>query len=444
MDPGPWLAGALALIFVLLGFMALLSSLETAVLNARRSRLAQLPPDRRTRAAEALIEAPHHFQTTAHLAKSLCEAAVYPLAALAGLEAVLLAPRASLPADLWELLNLTWPGVVGGALLAYLAVTLLAESLPKALAMRAPEALLARWVGFINLFTLLFTPVRFVTAFLARSLMLTTGTDPALTSRAAHSEEEIKLLVEGSAEEGVLENEEKEMIHSIFEFTETVARQVMVPRIDIHSVSVETPLAEVVRQALESGHSRLPVFEGTQDTIVGVIHVKDVLPHLLEGRLDAPLRELMREPYFIPEGKKIVELLHEFRRSKSQLAIVIDEFGGTSGLVTVEDVLEEIVGEIEDEYDVEEHPAAEVSPTGEATIVDARMTIDDVNEQLALNLPEGDYDTLGGFLYSLFGRPPQAGERATYDGLEFMVESTEGLRLQKIRVIVLPPPAEEE
>ena len=231
------------------------------------------------------------------------------------------------------------------------------------------------------------------------------------------------------------------MIHSIFDFTDTVARQVMVPRIDMDSVSVEQTVDEVVRQALQTGHSRLPVHEGTLDNVVGVVHVKDLLPCLVDGDRHGSVRPMMRDPYFVPEGKKIDELLQEFRTHKSQLAIVVDEFGGTSGLVTVEDVLEEIVGEIEDEYDVEQHPAAEISATGEGAIVDARMLIDDVNEQLKLGVPEGDYETLGGFVFSLFGRPPSVGERISYNNLEFVAEAMDGMRLLKIRVLTNEPPA---
>jgi CBS domain containing-hemolysin-like protein len=446
MIPDPRLLGALVPALLLLLFMGLLSRLETAVLNTRRSRLPQAGTDPRAAAAEAVLDAPDHFQTSAHLAKSLCEAALYGLATLIGLALALLAPPPTFPGGLWELLARAWPGVLLGALSTYLLVTLLGESIPKALAAREPERLLLRWAPFIRTFTLLFSPVRWVTSRLGRFLATSAGTDSLSASRAAHSEEEIKLLVEDSAEEGVLEEEEKEMIHSVIEFTEKVARQVMVPRIDIHSVNVETPLDDVVREAMECGHSRLPVYEGTLDTVLGVIHVKDLLPHLVNGDRATPIRGLVRDPYFVPEGKKLDELLQEFRRTKSQLAIVVDEFGGTSGLVTVEDVLEEIVGEIEDEYDVEEPPGAEVSDTGEGVLMDARMTIDDVSEHLKAALPHGDYDTLGGFVFSLFGRPPTLGERVSSGNLDFIVEALEGLRLLKIRVIVRDPqpePAEQ-
>ncbi|MFN3650570.1 MAG: hemolysin family protein [Armatimonadota bacterium] len=439
MDPDPWLGGSLALALFLLGVNAWLSALETAVINARRSRLAQVGPPARVQRAERLIESPDEFQSSAHLSKSLNESLIYAAAVVVGL---CLTADERAPVAIAELLATAWPVLLVAAVCAYFCVTLLGEALPKSWAALAPEGLLLRSLGFIQVFTLAFTPVRWATSRLGRLVWRSAGGDPVLTSRAAHSEEEIKLLVEGSAEEGVLEEDEKEMIHSIFEFTDTVARQVMTPRIDIYSVEADATMEEVLQEAMESGHSRLPVYEGTMDQIVGVIHVKDLLPQLLGGHSTA-VRQLMREPYFVPEGKPIDELLQEFRAAKSQLAIVVDEFGGTSGLVTIEDVLEEIVGEIEDEYDTETEPTAQLSDTGEGTLVDARMTIDDVNEELNLCLPEGDYDTFGGFVFSLFGRPAIPGESIRYENLEFVVEAVERLRLQKIRIVQLAPQAQE-
>lgn len=437
MDPHTWLGLGLAITVLLVGYIALLSALETSVLSSRRSRLAQLS-HRGVPAAEALIENPEQFQASAHLAKSLCESLVYPVAALVGMEIALMGSAAPATSNIVEILARSWPGVVLAAILAYFAVTVLAEALPKALTSRNPERVILRGIGFIHFFVLAFTPIFWVTSRIARFLATQAGIDPSLSSRAAHSEEEIKLLVEDSAEEGVLEEEEKEMIHSIFEFADTIARQVMVPRIDVCSVNVDAPLSDVVEMAMASGHSRLPVHDGTVDKIVGVVHVKDMLPHLVKGDAGHPIRNLMRPPYFVPEAKKIDELLQEFRSYKSQMAIVVDEFGGTSGLVTVEDVLEEIVGEIEDEYDTESHPVVEASVEGEGTLVDARVTIEDVNDELHLALPTEETETLGGFVFSLFGRPPSEGECVRYGNLEFQVEAVEGVRLNRIRISPVP------
>lgn len=435
MDPDPWLLSAFGVWLVLLAKVALFSGLETAVLSARRSRLGLAGKPRTIAHVETVLEDPDQFLTSAHLAKSLCEAIIYPAAAVCGLNVALrFAPR-PLPSDFHELILLAWPGLLLGPVVAYFSVTIFGEALPKAFAVRQPERILGRWIGFVRLFTSVFLPVYWITRRLARTITASLGGTALLSTRAAHSEEEIKLLVESSAEEGVLEEEEKEMIHSIFEFTDTVARQIMVPRIDIHSVDATCALGEVLDVVLASGHSRIPVHEDTLDHVVGIIHVKDLLPHLARGEREVPIGSLMREPFFVPEGKKIDELLQEFRTHKSQLAIVVDEFGGTSGLVTIEDVLEEIVGEIEDEYDVDEHPGAQILETGEGVLIDARMSIDDVNETLGYTLPTGDYDTLGGLVFSVFGRPPVAGERIELGEQELIVEAAEGLRILKVRII---------
>jgi CBS domain containing-hemolysin-like protein len=328
--------------------------------------------------------------------------------------------------------------ILTGSLVLYLLVTVAGESLPKAFASRAPERMLVRGAHVIRWFTFGFSPVLWVTRKLARLLALGTGVETPQTARAAHTEEEIKLLVEGSAQEGVLEEDEKELIHSIFEFTDTVVRQIMVPRIDIVSVPGTATVHEAIQEAVASGHSRLPVHDGTLDTVIGTVHVKDLIPHLLAGNDGQLVSEVVRTPFFVPPGKKIDELLQEFRTHKNQLAIVVDEFGGTAGLVTIEDVLEEIVGEIEDEYDVPEEPSVVDFP-GEGTVLDARMTIDDCNAELGLDLQDEENDTIGGFVFSLFGRPPRAGERVQHGSLEFIAEAVDGIRLQRVRVLRRQP-----
>jgi putative hemolysin len=435
MVPEPWILAALGGALLLLWLIATLSGLETVVLNVRRSRLQQMESPSIS-SAEALLDSPGHFQASAHLVKSLAESLFYAAAALLGLGASV---QNEVPDRLSDLFKVAWPGLAAAAVVAFFVVTLLGETLPKALACRHPERTLLRWLTFIRAFTALATPLLWISGRVGRFLARSTGADPLSTTRAAHTEEEIKLLVEDSAEEGVLEEEEKEMIHSIIEFTDTIARQVMVPRIDIEGVDVTAPLEEVVRQVIATGHSRLPVYEQTLDSVIGIIHVKDVIAPLTSHATNVSIRSLMRKPYFVPEGKKLDELLQEMRSRRVPMAIVVDEFGGTSGLVTVEDVLEEIVGEIEDEYDVAEEPPVEEPAGGEGLLVDARMPIDDVNEELQLELPEGDYDTLGGFVFSLFGRPPEVGEQIRFESTEFVVEEMEGRRLQRLRVINRPP-----
>ncbi|MCS6830244.1 MAG: hemolysin family protein [Armatimonadota bacterium] len=253
--------------------------------------------------------------------------------------------------------------------------------------------------------------------------------------------EEIISLVDAGEEQGVIEEEEREMIQSVLEFPDTIVRKVMTPRIDMHCVPVEASLHEVLDIIRNTGHSRIPVYEGTVDNIVGIVYAKDLLrlyPHLEPF----DLRKVMRPPYFIPETKKVDELMREFRTKKTQIAIVRDEYGGTSGLVTLEDILEELVGEIHDEYDVEETPFEQIDEHTYRT--DGRTPVDDVNDKTGLHLPTDEYDTIGGFVFGLFGRPAQSGEQIAYGRASFTVEEADGRRIRKLRIEVAPAEVEEE
>lgn len=252
--------------------------------------------------------------------------------------------------------------------------------------------------------------------------------------------EEIISLVDAGEEQGVIEEEEREMIQSVLEFPDTVVRKVMTPRIDMHCVSVNASLHEVLDLIRTSGHSRIPVYEDTVDNIVGIVYAKDLL-RLYPNLEPFDLRRVMRQPYFIPETKKVDELMREFRAKKTQIAIVRDEYGGTSGLVTLEDILEELVGEIHDEYDVEETPFEQIDEHSYRT--DGRTPLEDVNDKTGLHLPTDEYDTIGGFVFGLFGRPAQAGEQITYGRANFMVEEADGRRIRKLRIMVTPSEEEE-
>ncbi|MGB9619594.1 MAG: hemolysin family protein, partial [Armatimonadota bacterium] len=257
------------------------------------------------------------------------------------------------------------------------------------------------------------------------------------------TEAELKTMMDVGSEEGVFEEEEKEMIHSIFDFTDTVARQVMVPRTDMKAAPVTSSLDDLLDLITTTGHSRIPIYEDNVDHIIGVVHAKDLLPILRQEKRPFDIRAVMREAYFIPETKDVDELLAEFKRGNIQMAIVRDEYGGTAGLVTVEDLLEEIVGEIRDEYDVEE-PLIQVVDQDHA-IVNARMNVDDLNEQMNLDIPESEeYETIGGFVFDLFGRQPNEGETVSYANLDFTVEKVENGRLHTIAVTRTDRPVEPE
>ena len=239
-------------------------------------------------------------------------------------------------------------------------------------------------------------------------------------------------MVDAGEETGIIEEDEKEMIYSIFEFGETLAREVMVPRIDIVAVESKAPVQQALDLILKRGHSRIPVYEETVDNIIGLLYAKDLLGHLRDGNATVALRDILRPAYFIPETKKADELLQDLQQRKVHMAIVVDEYGGTAGLVTVEDLVEEIVGEIQDEYDAEE-PFIEVI-TDDEFIFNARVDLDDVNKLMNVQLPSEGGDTLGGFIYSQLGKVPKVGDEILFDGIKIAVLSVAGRRIKKVKV----------
>lgn len=321
-----------------------------------------------------------------------------------------------------------------------LALVLLGELVPRAIAERFPRPIAQAAVWPIQVVAWLLYPfVRFLSG-LHDALTSWTGTGrpgglPYVT------EEEIRTLVDAGEERGAIEAEERQMIDSILDLDKTLVREVMVPRTDITALEADTPLSQAVETVLRSGHSRLPVYEGTMDRIVGLLYAKDLLEPLRDGRTDRPLRELLRPAYFVPETKYVDDLLNELRRQRTHMAIVVDEYGGTAGLVTIEDLLEEIVGEIQDEYDSEE-PLIQDLGNGEF-LCDARLSVDDAAEIVGLELPEGDFDTLGGFVYARLGSIPRVGDELVVGEHTISVDSVRGLRVDKLRIRKTPPPVEE-
>jgi CBS domain containing-hemolysin-like protein len=254
------------------------------------------------------------------------------------------------------------------------------------------------------------------------------------------TEEEIRHMVDVAEEEQEIEEEERELIHSVFEFGDTVVREVMVPRPDMVTAPADATVGEVLETIVKAGYSRIPIYEGDNDNIVGVLYAKDLLKRVHESKGDLKVSSLARAPLFVPEQKRVSDLLREMQEQRVHMAIVIDEYGGTAGLVTIEDLIEEIVGEIVDEYDQEE-PLVE--PVDEDSIrVDAKMSIDEVNEMLKVELPHEEWDTVGGLVFGLTGRVPFPGERVRFDSLEFLTERVTGRRIQKV-VITKLPQAEE-
>jgi CBS domain containing-hemolysin-like protein len=256
------------------------------------------------------------------------------------------------------------------------------------------------------------------------------------------SEEEIRAMVDEAERDDVIEEEEREMIHSIFEFGDTILREVMTPRPDMVAVPVSTSLQEVLELILRSGYSRIPVYQDDIDNVVGLAYAKDVLRRLHDGQADKPLADILRPAPIMPESMRAAECLREMRRRKSHMVIVIDEYGGTAGLVTIEDLLEEIVGEITDEYD-QEDPNVEPLPDGDYR-VNARLGIDEVNELLDVQLPSTEWDTIGGLLINLVGGVPREGQELEFQGLRLTAERVQGRRIGRVRIRRVAPPETPE
>jgi CBS domain containing-hemolysin-like protein len=299
-----------------------------------------------------------------------------------------------------------------------------------------PTLWATRMAPFLEFMARVLRPVTWALVGFTHWLIRLFGGDPNAPGPYV-TEDDIRALVNVGESHGALEEEEKEMIHSIFELGDTVVREVMTPRTDMVCADVTDPVTKGVEIVIREGYSKLPVYEENIDHIVGVVHDRELLIAVSRGEESTLLRSIMRPVKAIPENKKVDELMREMQAEKVSVAVVVDEYGGTAGLVTMEDLLEEIVGEIMDEYDAEEQdlpPEIKELPNGDV-IVDARMNIDDVNERLGLNLPTEDFESIGGYTFGLFGRVPMPGEHVSIDGgLTLIVEKTAGRRLLSVRI----------
>ncbi|HWC14995.1 MAG TPA: hemolysin family protein [Actinomycetota bacterium] len=331
------------------------------------------------------------------------------------------------------------------ALLAIALVTILVfvigQLVPKTYTVQFAERVALRLAPLVYAAGTVLRPLGSLFLMLANGLMLVLPGRP-LRKGPFTSEEEIHQLGDVPEEEEEIEEDERELIHSIFEFGDTVVREVMVPRPDMIAIPSDASVDEALAKIIEAGYSRIPIYDGDTDNIIGVLYAKDLLKRVHESKRDIKLSSLGRAPTFVPEQKKVSELLREMQTQRVHMAIVVDEYGGTAGLVTIEDLIEEIVGEIVDEYDQEE-PLVE--PIDDNTIrVDAKLPIDEVNELLQVELPDDEWDTVGGLVFALTGRVPIVGEMVRYDSLEFTTERVTGRRIQKVVIskTAATPPAE--
>lgn len=252
-----------------------------------------------------------------------------------------------------------------------------------------------------------------------------------------HSEEELKMLVSASHEEGVLEPEEEEMLHSVFDFSDTVTGEIMTPRTDMVTIQADATVKECIELALKHGFSRIPVYEDNIDNIFGLIHVRDCMRALVERKENIHVRELARKVLIVPENKNLGDLLPEFQKSKTHMAVIVDEYGATRGMVTLEDVVEELVGDIADEYDIVQE-MVQIQPDG-SVLVDAKLTLEDANEKLGLDISEEEFNTIGGHVFGLLGREPQPGDEVKGEDYILRIEESDRHRIIKLRLIRTAP-----
>jgi len=323
-------------------------------------------------------------------------------------------------------------GILIGTVAEVIIFFVIAEVAPKTYAVQHTETAALRLSGLLWAVTR-FPPLRVLSkALIGVANVLLPG--KGLKKGPYTTEEDIRQMADVAAEEQVIEREERRLIHSIFEFGDTVVREVMVPRPDMIGVEADATVDEALEKAIAAGVSRLPAFGEGPDDILGLVYLKDIVRRTRENSEGAhgTLRELVRPAVFVPEQKKVAELLREMQKDKFHMAIVIDEYGGTAGLVTLEDLLEEIVGEIVDEYDVEA-PKVERLPDGGLRVAGG-TPIDEVNELLEIELPETDWDTVGGLMFNLLGHVPVEGETVDFQGLEFRAERVQRRRILTVRI----------
>jgi magnesium and cobalt exporter, CNNM family len=319
-------------------------------------------------------------------------------------------------------------GVVLGIVLQIVVFFVIGEVAPKTYAVQHTDRAALMCTPFLYGITV-FPPMRILSSSLiglANVLLPGRG----LKEGPFVTEEDLRAMADVAADEDAIESEERRLIHSIFEFGDTVVREVMLPRPDMIAIEADATVEEAIERAIEGGFSRIPAFEDTSDNIVGLVYLKDLVRRARSGEGSRPVRASLRPAVFVPEQKRVAELLREMQAKQFHMAIVIDEHGGTAGLVTLEDLLEEIVGEITDEYDVE-GPSVEHLPDGTLR-VPGRCSIDDLSEELDMELPDTEWDTVGGLVFNLLGHVPEEGEAVGFQGLEFRTERVQGRRIVSV------------
>jgi CBS domain containing-hemolysin-like protein len=411
---------------------------EYGLVTVRRTRMQELDAQgsRPARRVLRLLEVPPRFISAIQLGVTLSSLALGAIGEPV-VSRLLKRPLDLLPSGWHTSVATTISVVLAFTILTYFHVVM-GEIVPKSFTLQHPERVALVTAGPINAFHKIFKPFIWVLVRTSAWVLGWFGVTASSGVTLVHSEEELKMLVTASREKGVIEEEEQEMLHKVFEFADKDAVDVMVPRPDVVAVPVDLPVQEVLRLVLSHPFTRYPVYEGDLDDIVGVLHVRDLFSALHDRGLSrVDLRTILRDAIMVPETKPLDELLAEFQRTSNHLAIVVDEYGSVEGLVTLEDLLEEIVGEIGDEFDL---PDAGVLRLGRGRVrLAGSFPIDDFNERFGKHLPMDDYHTVGGFVFGEIGRAPKEGDAVLFDGARFEVRSVEGTRITEVDVTLQAP-----
>src|SRR4051812_1040189 len=412
------LSSVIAVLLLVLG-NAYFVAAEYSLVTARRSRLADLADagSRRARLAVRLLDDPVRFIATSQLG-------VTAFSILIG------AVGEPLIAEIFDPYLATGISFAIAILIVTYLHVVIGELVPKSLALATREKLVLQLVVPLEGFYIATKPIIWVMQSSADAIVRLFGVDPKDPAGSSHTEHEIRMLVAQAPE---IEEAEQELIYKAFDFADKEVAEVMVPRPDVVAISVDMPPEEALAAVIDSPFTRYPVYGGTIDGIIGGLHVRGLFKALYgTGIENVKIEEILRPAYFVPETKDLAALLAEFRKTNQHMAVVVDEYGATEGIVTLENVLEEIVGEIEDEYDLPDEDVERLDD--HRILVDGTFPIDDFNEQFHQELPQEDYHTVAGFVFGEIGRAPEMGDEVVWDGLRFAVVETEGPRIEKLEI----------
>ncbi|MBY0548077.1 MAG: hemolysin family protein [Candidatus Obscuribacterales bacterium] len=421
-------------IFLLIGCNAFFVAAEMALVRIRRSRIEQLVAEgnRTAEIVQAELKNSERYISACQLGITIATLALGATG------------EASFGDDLAKMVEST--GLLGGASLHVAQVTMFVlafsftafvqtvfgELLPKTFTFARAESVLWALIHPMRFWCWLTSPFLYILSKFTKFVLVVLKIPEPLD--AVHTGEELRLLVTESQEKGQLEEKEEEMLHSVFDFSDTVAHEVMTPRTDMLCLAADSTVKEFVEAALKRGFSRLPVYETDVDSIFGAVHIRDALRALVEHKENTKVREFARKVLIVPENKPAADLLTDFKKMKTHIAIVVDEYGGTVGMVTIEDLLEELVGDIADEHEIEEEYFM-AQPDG-TFLIDAKLSLEDASEKLGLEIEDEEFNTLGGHVFGALGREPKIGDEVVGIGYLLRVEEADRHRILKLRVIM--------